>query len=310
MRKLVFAAGMLCALVLVIGGTIKAADIDTSEYRKMFGLYGRADGMFQRRDTEGFDLHINGKRLASVGKAVYEDFSEYGDGDDWCMQSDTTGCSGTDTETNLITMPSGNKLACSIIATQTIEGAVDMDAGSLDISGDQTDNDGVECAWGTHGASGGSFTVGYDPAFYTCATLTIADASGTDDLHVGFRVAHDGDTDYGFNKAFDNYHDLAAIGIVGNANPNNIYISTIAADAATSETDTTHNWADAAEHKLCVYVSAAGVTTFTIDDKPPATTATYTFTDAESVVPFIHLVQHGDLTEEVDLTEWEVGYSD
>ena len=301
MRKLF----LLMALFMAFPFNADSAQVSPDEYIAPLSLYGRTDSLMQRRDTHGFDLFINGYRGVSVGKAVYEDFTEYGDGDDFCIQSDNTGCSGTAGEVNLIYLPSGNKMACEVLGTQTILGAVDMDAGSLDISGDQTADDGVECAWGVHGASGGAFTVGTDNAFYTCATFTIADVSGSDDFHLGFRVANDGDTDTGgFNQTFDNYHDLAALSMLSG----DIYISTIAADAATSETDTTANWADAASHRFCVYVSAAGVTTFTVDGSAPPTTATYTFTDAESVIPFFHVLQDTDLTGEVDLTEWEVGY--
>jgi len=292
-------------LALTFGG---CAQVSSDEYTRGHARYGRDDGLFQRKDTSGLDFHINGYRLNSPTKAVYEDFSEYGDGDKWCMQADWSGCSATDTETNLIGFPSGNILACNMYVGQTVDGGVDMDAASLDISGDQTDNDGLECAWGTHGATGAPFIVGTDPAFYSCATFTIADASGTDDFHFGFRVIHDGDTDYGFNKAYDDYHDLAAIGILGNNHPAKIQITTAAADGAMTETDTTQTWADAAEKTLCIYVSAAGVTTYTINAMAPVTTAAYTFTDAEALVPFVHLIQHGDLTEELDLTEWEVGY--
>ena len=207
-----------------------------------------------------------------------------------------------------------------MMGTQTILGAVDMDAGSLDISGDQTANDGVECAWGVHGASGGAFTVGDDPAFFSCIQLSIADVSGTDEFHFGFRVANDGDTDTGgFNQTFDNYHDLAAFSIIAAANPADLNISTIAADAGTSETDTTVNLADAFRADFCIFVSAAGVATFYYDPvataaaaftdlRAPPTTASYTFTDAESIVPFIHMLQDTGLTEEVDIYSWVTGY--
>lgn len=303
-RKFIW--GFVAALVGLTTGAVIAAQVDSSEYIMPWGQAARSDGMYQRADSNGLDWHINGYRLNSATKAVYEDFSEYGDGDDWCMQADWSGCSTTDTETNLVGFPSGNKIAVMNILTN--DTGVDMDAGSLDISGEQTDDDGLELAWGTHGATGAPFTVGTDPAFYACATFVIADASGVDDFHFGFRVVHDGDTDYGFNKVYDDYHDVAAIGILGNNNPGKIYITTAAADGGMTETDTSSTWVDGAEHRLCTYVSGAGVATYTFDNLEPPTTASYTFTDAESLVSFIHLVQHGDLTEELDLLEWEVGY--
>ena len=294
------------AVIIALGWAVaaQATEVSPSEYRRIYGRYGKSDGPFQRRDTFGYEIITgNAVRGPSVGKPVYEDFSDYGDGDDACVQADWTGCAATGA--NLIFVPSGNVITSFGIVGQTVPGGVDMDAGSLDIAGDQTDNDGLELAWATHGASGRPMTVGTDPAFYTCATLTIADVSGSDDLHVGIRVLDDGDGDAGgFNATFDDYHDLAALSMLSG----DIYTSTIAADAATTETDTTANWADAAEHTLCVYVSAAGVATFKVDGLEPATVGTYTFTDAETVIPFIHLLQASDLTGEIDLTEWEWGY--
>ena len=81
----------ILGLALVWG----CAQVSTSEYVKEHSRYNASDGWFQRVNSRGFDLHVNGQRLVSAGKAVYEDFSEYGDGDDWCVQSDNTGCSGT-----------------------------------------------------------------------------------------------------------------------------------------------------------------------------------------------------------------------
>lgn len=318
--KKIFLAGVAGAMLL-IAPNANAAAVDSDEYIHEHGQYGRSDGPHQRKDSDGFDWFINGQRQVSTGKAVYEDFSEYGDGDDWCYQSDNTGCSGTAGEVDLIVFPSGNKLACQQMGTQTILGALDMDAASLDISGDQTDNDGVECAWGVHGASGGAFTVGEDPAFFSCMQLSIANIDGTDEFHFGFRVADDLDGDTGgFNQTFDNYHDLVAWSIIAAADPADMNISTIAADGATSETDTTANLDDAERADFCVFVSAAGAATFYYDITSTAatsfsglhvapTTAAYTFTDAESIVPFFHLLQaNAAQTGEFDLHEWVAGY--
>lgn len=317
MKKLMF---VLAALVM--GTVAQAAQVSPNEYRPVYGATKRTDGPMQRLDTNGFDLFVNGYRNGSWGKSVYEDFSEYGDGDDWCVEDDNTGCSGTAKAVDLVTFPSGNKLACMMIGTQTIAGALDMDAGSLDISGDQTDNDGVECAWGTHGASGAPFVVGTDPAFFSCLQVNFATAAGTDEFHFGFRTVNDGDDDAlsGFNEVFDDHHDLAAWSIIAAADPYDMNISTIAADGDTSETDTTVNLNDAERADFCVFVSAAGVATFYYDItstsaasfsdlKVAPTTATYTFTDAEALVPFFYLIQaNAAQTGEVDVYEWGTGY--
>lgn len=295
MRKYIYGAlAMLSAVVLA------GASVNSSEYVREHGYSRRSDGVYQRRDTKGLDVHINGYRQMSIGsQCVYEDFTEYGAGDYGCLQSDLTDCSGSDGEVNYVSFPSGNKMMVVLIGDQTQPA---VDAGSFDLAGDQANDEGAEFLWGVGEASGAPFIIGESNAFYTCARLTIEDASGTDDFMVGFRryEAHD--------AAIDNNNDQAAIGIIGSANPNNIYIATADDGGSHTETDTTQNWADGATHKLCTYISAAGVVTYTIDDSAPVTTAAFTWDDADPVIPFIYLLQHSDLTGEVDLLEWEVGY--
>ena len=290
MKHCVFA---LCALALAA-----CAQVDPDEYVREYALANRSDGIFQHKATGALDTHVNGLRLNSLSKPVYEDFTEYGDGDMFCEQSDWTACSGTAGEINILTFPSGNKFAESAIVGQDITAGVDMDAASLDIAGDQTNNDGLEIYHGIHGTSGRPFIVGHDPAFYFCAKVAVADVSGTDDMHFGFRAA-------GLpNATFDNYVDLVSIGPISG----NVTIETIAADAATVTTDTTLNLADTATDTYCTYVSAAGVVTYTVDGYPPPTTAALTLADSLELIPFAHVLQAADLSGEIDLLEWKVGY--
>jgi hypothetical protein len=201
---------------------------------------------------------------------------------------------------NIMHFGSGHKIAMFPIVGQTTAPA--MAAAGLDIQCDQVDNDGLELISHVLGLSGRPFIIGRDAAFYFEVTVNIADASGTDDFHVGFRRAET------VNATFDNYLDLAAIGIVGNNNPAKIFISTILNNGATAETDTTHTLADGVDIKLRVNVSAAGVVTFLRNGAAPAVTAAYTFDDGDPVIPFLHMIQHGDLTEAVIVKQWEVGY--
>ena len=287
--------GVLAAIL--VPAAIFAASVTASEYIKQYSLYNRSDGLFQRTDSHGLDVFINGYRGASLGKAIYEDFTEYQDGDMTCMETDWTACSGTNTQINLLTFPSGNQVAHSVIGAQTA--GMDMDAGSLDISGDQTNDEGGELVWFMHGASGKPFVIGEDPAFYQCAKFAFADATAsTDDFHVGFRSVEP------FQAAFDDYQEVASIGII----TTNVTIETLTGSSTTT-TDTTENAVDATTYTYCIYVSAAGVVTYTIDGHAPATTAAYTFVDSTEVVPFIYILQNvGTATGEVDLYEWEIGY--
>ncbi len=75
MRKWAFLTIGLLALGLM------GAAVSSNEYKLMYWQYSRSDGLYQRLDNNGFDLHINGFRMNSISKAVYEDFTEYGDED-------------------------------------------------------------------------------------------------------------------------------------------------------------------------------------------------------------------------------------
>lgn len=191
--------------------------------------------------------------------------------------------------------------AMSTAATQ--DTAPVMTAVGLNIAGDQHDNDGLEMFGGMTGASGRPFVVGTDPAFKFCAYVKIQDGNGTDDFHIGFREAEPP------NVTFDNYTDLASIGIVTVANPALLQLETIIGDAATVTTDTTDTWADATAKKFCVLVDAAGVVTYTNDGAAPTQTAAYTFADGLLVIPFIHFLQaNAAQTGTLEILEWEVAY--
>jgi hypothetical protein len=294
MKKFLMAVAALVAIQ-----TVGCAQVSSDEYIQPGGQYGRSYGIFQRTDTNGLEATINGRRAGTIDKKTfYEDFTEYGDGGLYCTQDDTTACQGAAGSENFIWFPSGNKFIQDSIVAQTIVGGVDMDAASLDIAGDQTENDGLELFWGWGGADGMPFIIGEDPAFYMCAKVTVEDVSGVDDFHFGFRRAG------AMNATFDNYLDCASIGPIAG----DVTIETILNNGATTTTDTTNNLADGGTDTYCVYVSAAGVVTYTIDGMPPKTTAAFTFDDGDPVIPFIHLLQAATLSGEIDLLEWEVGY--
>lgn len=301
MKKLVI-AGILATMA--IGGVAIAAatQVHQDAYRVLTrsAFSGRSDGLAQEKNSKALVLIENGQSIGFPGAGQRDTFA-YGDGLG-IAQLDSGGggtCAGNTTTVPCIAaMGKGLKLAWFPVVTATLP--LDMDATSLDIAGDQVENDGTEIVSGVLGASGRPFIVGDDPAFYFCATLAIEDVSGTDDLHMGFREAEP------FNAVFDDYTDLASIGSISG----NIYIETILGNAATTSTDTTDNWADTESHKLCTFVSNAGVVTYTIDGSAPTTTAAYTLADGLPVIPFIHFIHAADLAGEIDLTLWEVGFQD
>ena len=144
-------------------------------------------------------------------------------------------------------------MAYAIGATTATANMPDMDASSLDIAGDQADDEGIDIFGGMYGASGRPFVIGDDPAFQFCATTAMADADGSDDFHVGFRLVQP-PTD-----VFDDLTDFATIGYVADEGTTAaITIETDAAGSGTTTTDTTQSNSTSAI-KLCVLVSAAGV---------------------------------------------------
>ena len=294
------------ALALVAGPVLAAnTQVTASEFKaagKTGHVYGRSDGVFQEATVKSPYVVENGQSAGPVGVGYRETFG-YGDGKG-VTQLDSSGggaCAANATTVPCIaTFGSGVKLVWFPAVTATLE--LDMDATGLDISSDVVDNDGLEVAGGVLGASGRPFIIGDDPAFYFCATLFVDDVSGTDDLHIGFRRPS------AFTATFDDYLDLASIGLVGASG--DIQIETIDDNAATTTTDTTDGWSDDETKKVCVYVSDAGAVTYKIDNVAPTTTAAFTFDDGDPVIPFVHYLHATTTPDELILSLWEVGYSE
>jgi hypothetical protein len=296
MHKIIGLAVLLCAAVAVAANT----QVSPSSFVKANSFYGRSDGLYQDTTAKGLVAVTNGTVSQPIGPAIYEDFTKYGAGKGLaCLIASSGAACGGATTTVPVRCVAGDGFSFIREALVTEDICAVTTAVGLDISGDQTNNDGSEVNTGMLGASGRPFVIGDDPAFYFCATIKITDVSGSDLLVAGFRRAE------AFTATFDNYNDLAGIGSVSG----DIYLKTILNNAATTSTDTTDNWADAATKKLCTYVSNAGVVTYTIDGVAPTTTAAFTFDDGDPVIPFVHLLHDADLAETTAITKWEVGYT-
>lgn len=300
----IVAVTLCAALALVatpaIAGNTQVSPSSLKAAGRSGHIYGRSDGMFQDATTGSPVVVENGQRASVPGVGYRETFA-YGDGKG-LSQLDSGGggsCAGNTTTVPCIaTFGSGVKLAWFPVVTATIE--LDMDATTLDIAGDQVDNDGTEIAGGVLGASGRPFIVGDDPAFYFCATLAVEDVSGADEVRIGFRKVE------AMNATFGSYSDYATIG----PNSGDIIITTELNGGGETDTDTTDNYTDAAAaKKYCVNVSGAGVVTYTVDGSAPTTTAAFTFDDGDALIPIIHFLHATDLAGEIDLSLWEVGYT-
>lgn len=170
-----------------------------------------------------------------------------------------------------------------VLGTQSVV-APSLGTYGLNIVQDETEDDGTEYCLGINANNKGVFTVGTDAAFYAKMKFYIDDVSGTDDCAFGFRKVE------AYQANIDDYDEMACLNVISG----NIKIETILNGGATTTTDTTNDWADAAIHELAVYVSAAGVVTYTIDGSAPTTTAAFTFDDGEVVVPFFYQLAAAD----------------
>lgn len=219
----------------------------------------------------------------------------FGGGSTPTQYGDPTGTAGNE---NRMISSMGNYFEYHIIGTQSIVCPA-WSVNGLNIGMDQTSGDGVEITQGITARSRGAFTCRTaKKPFLFRVSASIADVSLATEFAVGFRKAE------AYQAAIDNYDEMACFNaLVGVFN-----IETILNGAATSTTDTTEtDWVDAAEHSFTVKVSPSGVVTFEIDDAAPTVTASFTFDDAEVVIPFVYF-KNGGASGEVNLKSWECRY--
>ena len=183
-----------------------------------------------------------------------------------------------------------------ILGTQTIT-APHIIATGLNLEMDEHDNDGIEITQGITARSRSAFKVGTSPPFFVKVSFTIADVSETDDCAVGFRLAE------AYQANIDDYDTWCAFNIQAGT----INIETELDGAAGATTDTTETWANAATKTLTVLVDANGVVTFQKDGIAPTTTAAFTITDADTVVPFFYFLHLNASANHVVLHSWECG---
>ena len=257
-----------------------------------------------RVDAYGQLVENSGK----IGRTLYEDFTAW----DTADQITTLTAAGLVRATtgNLLHhtwTPGGLVLGTVALGAQTI--AIATAATGLDVSGDQTDNDGYEVFSHLAGASGAPFVVGNDPAFFFETSLTMANVSGCDTMLIGFRRAQ---VNVG---AFADYLDYAAIGWDAAAAAVTVDTITDLNDGGTPTATTTGTTlADAIVLNVRLEVSAAGVVTFKHSQGTAALAVnagagTFTFDDGDPVIPFIHFLQ-GTAADSgaTVIRKWAAGY--
>ena len=174
-------------------------------------------------------------------------------------------------------------------------------ATGYDWSFDQTDDEGIEVNFGgIVSSSPKSYTIGTDDDFFARLKFTIADVSGTDDCAFGFRKVE------AYQANIDDYADAAFLNVISG----NINIETILNGTATTTTDTTENWADAAAHELEVRVKGR-VASYRIDGAPPTRNAAeFQFDAAEVLTPFFYFLHSSDVAGAVEHVAFECGLLD
>lgn len=223
-------------------------------------------------------------------------------GDSITFQQSPTTCTAADTggvatggtgDVNLLSFQEGIIMEQFIIgAGQTIIKPV-MDATGLLVSGDQVVTEGFEYNFGAARTnSRHAFTIGTSAAFFYEVSMNVTDVSAGNPFVIGFRKTEAN------NAVFADYTDYASIGINTGTSAANVSILDELNGTGQNATNTTDAWTggDGGTTILKVLVSAAGVVTYTIDGVVPTATAAYTFDTPDVVVPFIHLIQGGDLS--------------
>lgn len=207
-----------------------------------------------------------------------------GKGQPFVIKNDgITTATGTAGEINFVSCPGTFPLTAMHYpkGTQTLTVPLLSSAGKgLDISQDQTDNDGVEYVFGeqdTYGAH--TFTVGTHNAFIKIR-FEIEAVLGTDDCLVGFRKNEAAQANV------DDYDEMAAINVING----DIKVETILNAAATTTTDSTQNWVAGATHTLEVQLIGRQVR-YLLDDVNLTGIPAFNFDNAEVVVPFFFFLQ-------------------
>ncbi len=291
--------------VLTAAGAVALAantQVSTSTFKKPNAVYGRSDGIYQEKNSNGVYVIENGTAAKSAGFGYFESFTP---NDFASAPSALMTIAGLAQSAVAQQLDIGYFGAHAFIFAQSTAQTIlpVMDTVGLDIGGDQVSGEAYEVFAGVLGASGRPAVIGVDPAFYFCLTATIADTSGASDFHVGWRSATQTQT-----ATITTYLNYATVGLEGTSNPNTIQLMT-GNDDTDVTTDTTDTWADGVSKKLCVNVSAAGAVTYTINGSAPTATAAFSFDDGDSVIPFVQFQHGADVAGAVDITAWEVGYS-
>jgi hypothetical protein len=183
-----------------------------------------------------------------------------------------------------------------IKGTQTLLTPLLDTAEGLDISQDQTDNDGVEYVFGGHLGVLNPYavTVGTTANTFARLKITIADVTGTDDCAFGFRKLE------ACQANIDDYDEAAYLNVI----LGNIKTETILNGAGTAVSATLTTCADAATKDLKVEIVGRKVRFYVNGIKYGPS---FSFDAGEVVVPFFFFLQATTTPGKVFFKEFEFG---
>lgn len=234
-------------------------------------------------------------------------------------KNDNTTGSNADNDINQIIFSNGCRLFSNNINEQDKYYPQLVNNG-IDISGDQTNNDGLQYVIKLNeqniaslptGYKEGNFTkyqsfiVGTSPAFFLRATVEITDVSGTDDCLFGFRKVEN------FQANVDDYGEMATFNVISGG----IKTETIKNSANTTTTSLTSpsngNFADGEIWTFEILVSSNGDVTYKMGKNfgslvEPNGAVSFQFNNGEEITPFFYILQTVDLTP-VILHSFEYG---
>lgn len=210
---------------------------------------------------------------------------------------------GTTGAVNILSIPGEGVLEQHILGAGQTLIVPTLLADGLEISGDQTNDEGMELCAGLVSRVASAFLVGSDPAFFFRLRGVIDDVSGTDDFAIGWRKIQA----YG---PLDDYTDFAVLNLISGQWKTETALN----NAATVTTDlgASYTVANLGAFEVQINVSAAGAVTYLVGTNdnmtaPPLAPA-YTFDEDDVVVPFVYFLHSGDLADSVRLRQWEAGF--
>lgn len=222
------------------------------------------------------------------------------------MLKGTTGAapSGATGSVNILGFAGEGTLEMQMLgAGQTIIVPIIKDDG-LEISQDQTNDEGVELCAGITARAASAFVIGTDPAFFFRVRGVIDDVSGSDELAFGFRK------NQAYQAALASYTDFAVLNLKAGAwetktNLNNGGVTTTVLTGSTV--------ADLGAFEVMVKVALTGACTYEVGTAgsrtTPALAPAFTFDSTDVIVPFVRFLHDTDLADSVRIRQWEAGFS-